>query len=338
MAELAAEAVRPTEEPAAQDDAAPDPDLTEDADEVVDPDCGAGPVLGECGEVRLVLDVDGKPEAPLELAGDGNAMPAEIRREHHGSRALLDEAGDGDGDADRAQLLACGRGERSPRSRAESVEHRSRRGATVVAVRAVLVADCSGEILEGDGDVVDVDLEADTDDDARELERLPGPSDTAGSAGLARLADEIELDELVDEAGDGAAREPRGRGNLGARARAHCGDPSKHDPEVGLPHRRLVGTGGPRSALEGKRCPDAVGPAVAVEVVRCQRVPLHRVCMEGDQTNPAVRRMSTDVDNCRVANAKEVAGSRRRPPCALRGQSSPALAGPPPPGGLIRVA
>ena len=68
--ELAAEAVRPAEEAAAEHDAAADADLAEDADEVVDPDRRARPVLGERGEVRLVLDQDRQPEPRLELGGD----------------------------------------------------------------------------------------------------------------------------------------------------------------------------------------------------------------------------------------------------------------------------
>src|SRR4029079_11535045 len=49
VTELAAEAVRPAEEPAAEHDAAAHADLAEDADEVVDPDGGARPVLRERG-------------------------------------------------------------------------------------------------------------------------------------------------------------------------------------------------------------------------------------------------------------------------------------------------
>ena len=101
VAELAAEAVAAAEEPAAEYDAASDPDLAEDADEVVDPDRRAGPVLGQRGEIRLVLDVDGKPQTMLELRRDGNAVPAEVRREDDRPGRLLDEPRDGDRDPDR---------------------------------------------------------------------------------------------------------------------------------------------------------------------------------------------------------------------------------------------
>ena len=67
VAELAAEAVGAAKQAAAQHDAAAHADLAEDADEVVDPDGRPRPVLGERGEVRLVLDVDGKLQPGLEL-------------------------------------------------------------------------------------------------------------------------------------------------------------------------------------------------------------------------------------------------------------------------------
>jgi len=94
VAELAAEAVRPAEEPAAEHDSAPDADLAEHAHEVVDPDRRTGPVLGEGGEVRLVLDDDRKPETGFELRGDRQVGPAHVRREHDGARRLFDEARD----------------------------------------------------------------------------------------------------------------------------------------------------------------------------------------------------------------------------------------------------
>ena len=58
VAELPAEPVRAPEQAAAEHDPTAHPDLAEDTDEVVDPDRGAGPVLRERSEIRLVLDVD----------------------------------------------------------------------------------------------------------------------------------------------------------------------------------------------------------------------------------------------------------------------------------------
>ena len=114
VTELAAEAVRPAEEPAAEHDAAADADLAEDADEVVDPDGGARPVLRERGEVRLVLDVDREaraaPRARLRRAGP--ASPGSGR-----STTVPDASstrpGTRDRDADRAQTRR-GRRPRAP--------------------------------------------------------------------------------------------------------------------------------------------------------------------------------------------------------------------------------
>ena len=219
VAELAAEPVRAAEQPSAEHDAAPDADLAEDADEVVDPDRGARPVLGERREVRLVLDVDGQPETRLELVADGDAVPAEVRREHDGPGGLLDEPGDGHRDPDRAQALAGRCIQRLPGGVARAGRARARGGAAIVAVRAALVAHGAGEVLERDCDVVDVHLETDADEDVCELERHPRAADAARRRRLAGLADELELDELVDEAGDGPAREPGARGDLRPRTR-----------------------------------------------------------------------------------------------------------------------
>jgi len=60
-------------------------------------------MLRERRQVRLVLDEHGKPEPLLELGGDGDAVPAEVRGERNRPRRLLDEPGDGDRDSDRAQ-------------------------------------------------------------------------------------------------------------------------------------------------------------------------------------------------------------------------------------------
>ena len=137
MAELAAESVRAAEQPSAEHDAASDADLAEDADEVVDPD--GGPVQCSASAARFdsFSTWTGMPEPRLELVGDRNAVPAEVRREHDGAGRLLDETRDGDRDPDRAQALA-GRGlERGPRGAPEPVEHGARRRAAVVAVRAL---------------------------------------------------------------------------------------------------------------------------------------------------------------------------------------------------------
>ena len=272
--------------------ASSDSDLAEDADEVVDPDRRAGPVLGQRGEIRLVLDMDGKAKATFELAADGNAVPAEVRREDDRPDASSTSPGT-------ATEIPIGRSSSraaaasaSPRSRAEPVEHWPGGGATVVAVCAVLVADGSREILEGDGDVVDVDLEADADEDVRELERLAGPADAARSGRLARLTDEFELDELVDEARDGAAREPCRGGDLRPRARARRGDPAQDDAEFAC--RTVVWSARARArpALEGKGCPGMRGRR-SRSASSGARMILSAICMEGGQTNAVTVPLST---------------------------------------------
>ena len=100
VTELAGEPVGAAEEPPAEDDAAADPDLAEDADEVVDPDRRPRPVLRERGEVRLVLDMHGEPDAPPQLVRNREVAPAEVRCEHDDAGRLLDEPGDRDEETD----------------------------------------------------------------------------------------------------------------------------------------------------------------------------------------------------------------------------------------------
>ena len=215
VAELPAEAVRAAEQASAEDDASADADLAEDADEVVDADRCPRPVLGERCEIRLVLDVHSETEPRTELLGERDVSPAEVRGEDDGAGCLLDETGHRDRHADRPHPLARRRLERDPGGPCEPVEDRAGSRAAVVAIRPALVADGAGEILDRDGEVVDVDLEADPDDDVGELEADARPTDPPRRRRLPRLADQREVDELGDEARDGAAGETRVRGDLG---------------------------------------------------------------------------------------------------------------------------
>ena len=183
----------------------------------------------------------GIAEPRLELRCHGNALPAEIGREDDGAARLLDEPGHGNRDPDRTQALARGVVESSSRRPREPVEHGPGRGAPVLAKRPLRVADGARQVFDRDGDVVDVHLEADPDDDARELERHARSPDAARRRGLARLAQELEVDQLRDEARDGSPRETGLRRDLGTRARAGRGDMPEDDAEVGAPNRRLVG-------------------------------------------------------------------------------------------------
>ena len=94
VAELAAVAVRTAEELAVDEDAAADSDLTEDVDEVLEIPCDPLPVLGERGEVGLVVGTHGKlGEARGELVGNRDLGPAEVRGAEKRSGLCLDEAG-----------------------------------------------------------------------------------------------------------------------------------------------------------------------------------------------------------------------------------------------------
>src|SRR5262249_47038972 len=81
VAELGAESVRSAEELAVDEDSAADPDFAEDADEVLEVARSPLPMLGERGEVRLVVGADGKPrQARPDLVRDGDVGPTEIGR------------------------------------------------------------------------------------------------------------------------------------------------------------------------------------------------------------------------------------------------------------------
>ena len=123
-----------------------------------------------------------------------------------------------------------------------------RRRAPVVGVDTPLVADRAGQILDADGEVVDVDLEPDRDDPVAELERLRRPADAAGVLVLARLPEQVELDQLTDEARDGPPRQARLGRDARARARLAGGDLLQHDAEIRPPHGRLIGA---RIRLQG---------------------------------------------------------------------------------------
>ena len=109
-----------------------------------------------------------------------------------------------------------------------------------------------GQVLDGDREVVDVDLEADADDRVAELERDTGTPDTARGRRLAGLTQELEVDQLRDEARDGPSRQSGLRRYLRARPRSRQRDAAEDDSQVRPPDRRLVG-GGCRPAVERHR-------------------------------------------------------------------------------------
>ena len=122
-------------------------------------------------------------------------------------------------------------------------------------MHAALVADHAGQVLDADGEIVHVDLEPDCNDPVAELECLRRPADPANVLVLARLAKQVELDQLADEARDGAPGETGFRGNARARPRLAGRDLLEHDAEIGPPDGRLVGTrAGAGRALEAHAC------------------------------------------------------------------------------------
>ena len=108
----------------------------------------------------------------------------------------------------------------------------------------LLVADVAGEVLDAHGEVVDVHLEADCDDAVTELQGQAGAACATRALILAGLAQQLELDQLADEARDGSARQTRLCGDTGARARLALGNLLQHDPEIRPPDGRLIRTRG----------------------------------------------------------------------------------------------
>ena len=196
----------------------------------------------------------GSPSRVSELVGDGDPVPAEVRREDDRAGRLLDQAGHGHRDPDRPQALA-GRGvERGARGASEPVEHRSRSRAAVVAVGPVLVAHRAGQVLDRDGDVVDVDLEPDPDHHVRQARarrpdarhraaRAPRPfSRTKSSAtSSATRLETVPRVRPVPAATSAREHEPVG------------GDVAKDDAEVRPSDRRLVGATRASPGVEGQR-------------------------------------------------------------------------------------
>ena len=183
----------------------------------------------------------------------------------------------------------CG-GERLLRHPREPAQDRARPRAAVVRVDVALLPERAGQVLDADGEVVDVDLEPDGDDAVGELERLGGPPDAARVVALARLAQQVELDQLADEARDGAAREARLRGDAGARARRPGRDLLQDDAEVGTADGRLVGPRGRAlRALEAHAHVLRRGD-VGVDSITAIAQTRRRVCMGIAQTKPARRR------------------------------------------------
>ncbi len=69
-----------------------------------------------------------------------------------------------------------------------------------------------------------------------EVQHLARPSPSATGGGLAGLDQDAPADKLVHDAGHGAADQPRGRPQLGARARRLGVERVHHEGEIGAAH------------------------------------------------------------------------------------------------------
>ena len=183
----------------------------------------------------------GRPRRCFELVPDGDSVPAQVRREHESPGRLLDEAGDGHRDPDRAQALT-GRGVQRPAGGVgQPVEHGPGVGAAIVAIRAALVPHGPRQVLDGDCDVVDVHLEPDADEDVRELERHARAADAAGrrvspvSRTSSRSRSSLTRLETVPRVS------PVPGGDLRPRARPGRRDVPEDDAQVRPSDGRLVG-------------------------------------------------------------------------------------------------
>ena len=179
------------------------------------------PVLGERGEVGLVVGAHREAREPRgDLVRDGDA-PTSRGSERAGASPSAPRRAPG-----ARRRRRPGRDPRSAMASSACSAIRASRFSTgpgaraaVVGVDALLVPDRAGQVLDADREVVHVDLEPDRDDPVAELERLRRPADAARVVVLARLPEQVELDQLADEARDRAARQPGLGGDAGAGAR-----------------------------------------------------------------------------------------------------------------------
>ena len=178
MAELAAEAVGAAEELAVDEDAAADADLAEDADEVLDVARDALPVLGERGEVGLVLGAHGKAGQP-RASSSATGISDQPRFGARSSVPVCASTRPGSATATPAgdEILRSRPRRAPPRHPASRFSTGPGDERRLSRVHTPLVADVAGQILDADGEVVDVDLEPDRDDAVAELERLGRPAD-----------------------------------------------------------------------------------------------------------------------------------------------------------------
>ena len=168
----------------------------------------------------------------MQLVDDRDLVPAQVGRHQQRAAGGVDQAGQRDRRADRPQALGLDLLERGGGQGAEAVEHGAHLDAAVVAHVEAAVALGPGEVERADGQVVDVDLEPERDHAAaRQLDDLAGPADRAALLEPA-LDQQVEPDQLGDQARDGRLVEAGLERDRGARARAVLGQMTQDHAQV----------------------------------------------------------------------------------------------------------
>ena len=168
----------------------------------------------------------------VQLVDDRDLVPAQVGRHQQRAAGGVDQPGQRHRRTDRPQALRLDGFERRRRQRAEAVEHGAHLHATVVAHVEAAMALGAGEVERAHRQVVDVDLEPERDDAAAgELDDLTGPPDRAALLEPA-LDQQLEADQLGDQARDRRLVETGLERDRRARARAVLGDMAEHHTQV----------------------------------------------------------------------------------------------------------
>ncbi|GGL21293.1 hypothetical protein GCM10007964_74050 [Sphaerisporangium melleum] len=167
MAQLAGETVRPVEEPAAGDDAAADADLTGEVDQVGGAEGDPRGVLGERGEVGVVVDGDGHVRGDArgqQRIGHRHALPAQVGGHDDGPAGGVDQTGNGDRDPRQRDSERVEIGDGPADHLDELVERASGLRPHGVEADPPVDEHAPRQVGGEGGDVVDVDLQAQSAD------------------------------------------------------------------------------------------------------------------------------------------------------------------------------
>src|SRR6185295_5564817 len=222
VADLAGEATGAGEDRTVDDHRAADADVAVDQEAVTDAAQRAALELAERGEIGVVADVQaeaGVAEGFAQAVDDRQLIPAEVGRVDQRAGLGLDCARNRDARADRGQPETLALAQRLAHELREQLEGERRRARPVVVPDRCPEADGTAQVAHARGDVVDVDLQAESGDaTVVELEDLRGATDPS-AVREARLGDDTALDQLGDEARDRRLVEPGELCKLCARER-----------------------------------------------------------------------------------------------------------------------